>query len=92
MRRLFTLREPPPPLIKRLVGLVGVGLAVLVWFLVTLGSTPETRLVSPVVLPSPGEVLRSIPTLFTERAPLRIRVLLAWAMDSKHSAGSATSG
>ena len=68
MRRLFTLREPPPPLIKRLVGLVGVGLAVLVWFLVTLGSTPETRLVSPVVLPSPGEVLRSIPTLFTERA------------------------
>src|SRR5512138_677902 len=68
MRRLFTLREPPPPFIKRTVGLVGVGMAVLVWFLVTLGSTPETRLVSPVVLPSPGEVLRSIPTLFTERA------------------------
>jgi ABC-type nitrate/sulfonate/bicarbonate transport system permease component len=68
MRRLFTLREPPPPAIKRLVGFVGVGAAVLVWFLVTLGSTPETRLVSPVVLPSPGEVLRSIPTLFTERA------------------------
>ena len=68
MRRLFTLREPPPPLVKRTVGLVGVGLAVFVWFLITLGSTPETRLVSPVVLPSPGEVLRSIPTLFTERA------------------------
>ena len=29
MRRLFTLREPPPPLVKRAVGLVGVGLAVL---------------------------------------------------------------
>jgi NitT/TauT family transport system permease protein len=68
MRRLFTLREPPPPLVKRTVGIAGVGLAVLVWFLITLGSTPETRLVSPVVLPSPGEVLRSIPTLFTERA------------------------
>jgi ABC-type nitrate/sulfonate/bicarbonate transport system permease component len=66
MRRLFTLREPPPPMVKRGVGLAGVGLAVLVWFLITLGSTPETRLVSPVVLPSPGEVLRSIPTLFTE--------------------------
>ena len=43
MRRLFTLREPPPPLVKRAVGIVGVGLAVLVWFLITLGSTPETR-------------------------------------------------
>jgi ABC-type nitrate/sulfonate/bicarbonate transport system permease component len=68
MRRLFTLREPTPPLIKRSVGFTGVGLAVLVWFLITLGATPETRLVSPVVLPSPGEVLRGIPTLFTERA------------------------
>ena len=68
LRRMFTLREPPPPLVKRAVGMVGVGLAVLVWFLITLGSTPETRMVSPVVLPSPGEVLRSIPTLFTERA------------------------
>jgi NitT/TauT family transport system permease protein len=68
MRRLFTLREPTPPLIKRAVGIAGVAIAVLVWFLITLGSTPETRLVSPVVLPSPGEVLRSIPALFTERA------------------------
>jgi NitT/TauT family transport system permease protein len=68
MRRIFTLREPPPPLIKRSVGIAGVGLAVLIWFLLTLGSTPESRVVSPVVLPSPGEVLRSIPTLFTERA------------------------
>jgi NitT/TauT family transport system permease protein len=68
LQRVFTLREPPPPLIKRAVGIVGVGLAVLLWFLITLGSTPETRMVSPVVLPSPSEVLRSIPTLFSERA------------------------
>jgi NitT/TauT family transport system permease protein len=68
LRRVFTLREPPPPLIKRTVGIAGVALAILIWFLLTLGSTPESRLVSPVVLPSPGEVLRSIPTLFTERA------------------------
>ena len=67
MRRLFTLRESPPPLVKRAVGIAGVGIGVLVWFLLTLGSTPETRVVSPVVLPSPMEVLRSIPTLFTER-------------------------
>ena len=68
MRRLFTLREAPPPLVKRAVGIAGVGIAVLVWWAVTFGATPETRIVSPVVLPSPGEVLRSIPTLFTERA------------------------
>jgi ABC-type nitrate/sulfonate/bicarbonate transport system permease component len=67
MRRLFTLRESPPALVKRAVGIAGVAGAVLIWFLLTLGSTPETRIVSPVVLPSPGEVLRSIPTLFTER-------------------------
>ena len=68
LRRIFTLREAPPPLVKRAVGIAGVGVAVLGWFLITLGSTPESRLVSPVVLPSPGEVLRSIPTLFSERA------------------------
>ena len=68
MRRLFTLREAPPPLVKRTVGFAGVAIAVLVWWGVTFGATPETRIVSPVVLPSPGEVLRSIPTLFTERA------------------------
>jgi ABC-type nitrate/sulfonate/bicarbonate transport system permease component len=67
MRRLFTLRESPPPLVKRAVGAAGVGIGILVWFLLTLGATPESRVVSPVVLPSPGEVLRSIPTLFTER-------------------------
>jgi len=68
MRRLFTLRESPPPLIKRSVGFAGVAIAVFVWWAATFGATPETRFVSPVVLPSPGEVLRSIPTLFTERA------------------------
>ena len=68
MRRLFTLRESPPALVKRGVGIAGVGIAVLIWWVVTFGATPESRIVSPVVLPSPGEVLRSIPTLFTERA------------------------
>ena len=68
MHRLFTLRESPPALIKRLVGVAGVGIAVLVWWALTLGATAETRIVSPVVLPSPGEVLKSIPALFTERA------------------------
>jgi len=68
--RLFVLRAPTPPLLKRLLGVVGVAVAVAIWWLLTLGSTPESRIVSPVVLPSPGEVLSSIPTLFRERALL----------------------
>ena len=32
------------------------------------GATAETRIISPVLLPSPGEVVRSVPVLFSERA------------------------
>lgn len=71
MRRLFALRVPPPPAIKKLFGAVGVLAVLFLWWLLTLGATPETRIVSPVVLPSPMEVLRSIPTLFGERALLQ---------------------
>jgi NitT/TauT family transport system permease protein len=53
---------------RAVIGLGGVGTVLLVWFLLTLGATPESRVISPVVLPSPGEVLRSIPSLFSERA------------------------
>jgi ABC-type nitrate/sulfonate/bicarbonate transport system permease component len=67
-RRLFTLRTLPPPLLKKGVGALGVLLAAGLWWVVTLGSTPESRIVSPVILPSPLEVLRSVPALFTERA------------------------
>jgi NitT/TauT family transport system permease protein len=69
-RHLFALRVEPPASIRVLAGVAGVALVVLVWFLLTLGATPESRVVSPVLLPSPGEVLRSIPTLFGERALL----------------------
>ena len=40
------------------------------WWAVTAGATPETRFISPAVLPSPGEVIRSFPSLLTERALL----------------------
>ncbi len=68
MRRLFALRAEPAPVARQALGLAGVGVVVLVWWLVTAGSSAESRLVSPVLLPSPLEVVRSIPTLFTERA------------------------
>jgi NitT/TauT family transport system permease protein len=54
-----------------LIGVGTVGLIVAAWWLVTRGDTPETRLVSPVILPSPGEVLGSFSTLLRERALLQ---------------------
>jgi NitT/TauT family transport system permease protein len=68
--QLFTLRADPPPMVRRAIGAVGVGLVLILWWLLTLGATPESRVISPVLVPSPMEVLRSIPTLFTERALL----------------------
>jgi NitT/TauT family transport system permease protein len=44
-----------------------MGVVVFIWWLATLGG-PETRWISPVILPSPGEVIRSFPSLLTERA------------------------
>ena len=67
-RRLFGLRQELPALVRNAIGLGGVALILLIWWLITRGATPESRVVSPVLLPSPGEVLVSIPALFRERA------------------------
>jgi ABC-type nitrate/sulfonate/bicarbonate transport system permease component len=53
----------PPRPVRLLVGVGTVALVVLAWFLLTLGATPESRAISPSLLPSPGEVARSIPAL-----------------------------
>ncbi|MCW5977895.1 MAG: ABC transporter permease [Bryobacteraceae bacterium] len=66
--RLFELRIAPPPLTARLLGVGTVAFLVFLWWLATRGATAEARWVSPVVLPSPGEVLGSIGVLWTERA------------------------
>src|SRR6266542_2562744 len=64
---LLSLRVAPPPSIGRLLGVAGIGLVVLLWWIVTSGAT-ENRFVSPVILPSPAEVIRSFPSLLNERA------------------------
>src|SRR5436190_23001443 len=69
-RSLFALRLPPPPMIRRLVGAGAMALIVAVWWFATSGLGSEERLISPVILPSPGEVIRSFPSLFRERALL----------------------
>jgi ABC-type nitrate/sulfonate/bicarbonate transport system permease component len=65
---LFALRIAPPKLTRRLVGAGAVGATILVWWLLTLGASAEDRIVSPIILPSPAEVIRSFPSLLNERA------------------------
>ena len=53
---------------RRLVGVGAMGLVVLLWWAATAGHGPEDRLISPVILPSPAEVIRSFPSLLNDRA------------------------
>lgn len=47
-----------------------MGVVIAFWFLATLGSVPEQRFVSPVILPSPMEVARSFGPLWYDRGLL----------------------
>jgi NitT/TauT family transport system permease protein len=85
-RSLFALRLLPPPMTRRLVGLGAMAVVLLVWWLATSGLGSEDRWISPVILPSPAEVFRSFPSLWTERALMASiaatlkRVLLGFAL------------
>src|SRR6476646_7515836 len=65
---ILALRLEPPPLTRRLVGLAAIGVVVVLWWLATTGLGSEDRFVSPVILPSPAEVIRSFPSLWHDRA------------------------
>jgi NitT/TauT family transport system permease protein len=67
---LLALRISPPRMTRRLVGAGAVGVIVLVWWAATHGHGPEDRWISPVILPSPLEVVRSFPVLWNERGLL----------------------
>src|SRR6058998_3336383 len=68
---VFALRVSPPPITRRLVGVGALGVILLLWWLATTGLGSEDRLISPVILPSPAEVVRSFPSLLRERALLQ---------------------
>jgi NitT/TauT family transport system permease protein len=70
-RDLLALRIPPPRMTRRLVGALSVGFVVLLWWIATSGLGSEDRWISPVILPSPAEVIRSFPSLLNERALLQ---------------------
>jgi ABC-type nitrate/sulfonate/bicarbonate transport system permease component len=67
---LLALRIAPSRMTRRLVGVGAVAFIVLLWWLATTGIGAEDRFVSPVILPSPAEVVRSFPLLLQQRALL----------------------
>src|SRR5436309_11003931 len=68
---LLTLRLPLSAPTRGLVGAGAMGLVVLLWWVATMGLGSEDRLISPIILPSPSEVIRSFPSLLNERALLQ---------------------
>jgi NitT/TauT family transport system permease protein len=64
---LLELRVVPPRMYRRVAGIILLGIVVFLWWAATRGSAAEDRWVSPVILPSPSEVVRSFPSLWKER-------------------------
>lgn len=68
---LLALRISPPRMTRRLIGAGVMAAVVLVWWAATRGAGAEDRWISPVILPSPLEVVKSFPVLWNERALLQ---------------------
>lgn len=64
----FKLREEPPQWQQAAAGVLCLAAILALWMVCTYGETPEARRVSPVILPSPGEVGASFRSLWYERA------------------------
>lgn len=87
LNTVFTIRKPAPFWQKLVLGLISIGLFFTLWWYVTWG-IPEERILSPAVLPSPGETFASFKTLWVDRALTRNtlatlrRVTLGFALAS----------
>lgn len=64
---IWDLRVPPPGITGKVLGAVTLALIIVFWWLATNGDTPESRWISPVILPSPFEVIKSFPALLNDR-------------------------
>jgi NitT/TauT family transport system permease protein len=63
LNQSMIIREEVARPLKIVLGIIPVLLGLLIWFLLTLGPA-ESRLISPLILPSPIEVIRSFHTLW----------------------------
>ena len=66
LSRFFKIREQPSVLSRAIYGGLFLALLFGIWFGVTYGEGAEDRLVSPVKVPSPGEVFGRLPLLITQ--------------------------
>lgn len=69
--RGLRIRETIPSWMWVVLGVVPIVLLLGLWMFMTAGAQPESRRVSPTILPSPLEVLRSVPALWFDRALMR---------------------
>lgn len=69
--RAFAIRGELSTIASLLLGLVPVIVLLGVWFVLTWGATAESRIISPVILPSPVEVALSFDELWFDRALTR---------------------
>lgn len=61
------IRQPTATWLKIALGIVPILLVLFLWMFVTSGETPESRIISPAELPSPGEVLGETQSLLEKR-------------------------
>jgi len=65
------IREEVPAWLAWVLGVAPILALLALWWGLTAGATPEARIISPVILPNPAEVVRSFPQLWFERALTR---------------------
>jgi NitT/TauT family transport system permease protein len=65
------IREQIPAWMRWALGSLPILALLGLWWWATSGPTPESRLLSPTILPSPVEVVRSFPSLWFDRALTR---------------------
>lgn len=67
MNDFFRIRGAERRFTSALLGLIPLALIILLWWAVTRGEIVEERIISPVILPSPGEVVASFESLWFQR-------------------------
>lgn len=65
------IRERVPAWLAWILGSVPIGVLLIVWTAVTAGAEAESRMISPTILPSPVEVVKSFRELWFDRALAR---------------------
>jgi len=65
---LFRIRERVRRRTALLLGGIPIAVILIIWSAITAGPSVEDRLISPVILPSPAEVVTSFPSLWYQRA------------------------